>query len=361
VFSAENKTLEQIFKALLVFMPISWILFIIGDRGILLFIASLLSIIPTSKLISDMTATIAKNSSSLRGAFINAAFGNVTEVFIAFFALAAGLVEVVKAAIIGSLLANLLLLLGLSLLLGGLKYKEQRFNSNTVGIASTMLIIAFAGFTVPSLFSVFFEEGPTTQISIMVSGVLIVAYLLGVVFTFFTHKHYFEPMRAYSETKTQNWNKGQTIAVLAIATTAAAFQANLLVESLSIAIGTLGLGQIFVGIVIIGVVGNVAEMTTAISAALRNNVNLAINVAIGSTTQVAMFVVPLLVFLSVVLPRSIVPVQLDLVFNLFQIISVLFAVMIVNYLSSDGRCNWLEGVQLVSVYLIIAVAFFFVG
>ena len=350
-----DKTIETIFLVLFVFIPISWLIKLFGLNPILLFITAAIATIPISRLISETTAKIADNSSSALGAFINAAFGNITEVLIAIFAIAAGLLAIVKAAIIGSLLANLLFLLGASLFLGGLRFKEQRFNTETAGIASTMLIIAFAGFTVPSIFAFGYAGGPIETVSMLVSVVLIIVYVLGVVFTFFTHRHLFQPIRSYTQKKMmENWGGGKTFGLLAVSVGLLAIETNLLVSSLDSTIKTIGLPPLFMGIVVLGIIGNVGEMVSAISAALKNNVNLAIDIAVGSSTQIAMFVVPVLVFASLLLGN-----QLTLVFPLFHILAVLFAVMIVNYLSSDGRCNWLEGVQLLSVYLIIAVAFFF--
>ncbi|MEK6967885.1 MAG: calcium/proton exchanger [Nanoarchaeota archaeon] len=351
-----DKTIETIFLVLLVAVPLSWMIKLMDFNPVLLFITSAIATIPLTRLISETTAKIADNSSSAFGAFINAALGNITEVMIAIFAIAAGLIVIVKAAIIGSLLANLLFLLGASLFLGGLRYKEQRFNTETAGIASTMLIIAFAGFTIPSIFALGYDNAPVETISMLVSAVLIVVYILGVVFTFFTHKHLFQPIRSYSQRMLmENWGKGKTFSLLALGVSLLAIETNLLVSSLEPTIKTYGLPPIFMGVVVLGIIGNIGEMASAMSAAIKNNVNLSIGIAVGSSTQIAMFVVPVLVFVSMLMGNP-----LTLVFPLFHILAVLFAVMIVNYLSSDGRCNWLEGVQLLSVYFIIAVVFFFV-
>lgn len=349
------KTIDTIITLMFAALPLSWIFHFLGWNPVLVFVTSAIGTIPLSRLISDTTAKIAENSSTAFGAFINAAFGNLTEVMIAIFAIIAGLTEIVKAAIIGSLLANLLFLLGASIFVGGLRFKEQRFNTETAGIASTMLIIAFAGFTLPSLFAIAYPLGPLNTISVLVSIVLIVVYVLGVVFTFFTHKHLFQPIRSYSQRKMmENWGANRTYGLLAITVGLLGLETSLLVESLKPTIVALSLPPIFVGIAILGIVGNVSEMVSAITAAIKNNVSLSIDIAIGSSTQIAMFVVPVLVFASVLIGRP-----LTLVFPLFHIIAVLFAVMIINYLSSDGRCNWLEGAQLLSVYIMIAVAFFF--
>ncbi len=358
---SENKagsidTLEKVYLSLFIFIPLSWLILFMGWHPLLLFATSAIATIPLARLISEMTERIANNYSSSLGAFVNAAFSNVTEIFISLFAIAAGLIEIVKATIIGSLLANVLFMLGASLFLGGLRFKEQRFNKETIGVASTMLIIAITGFAIPSLLSISLPGESITNVSMVVSAVLIAAYVLGIVFTFFTHKHLFEPVRIYTERKMmQNWGKGRTITTLCIATVLTAIEAHLLVESLMPSIQTVGFTPAFVGVAILGVIGNIPEMTSAFMAAMKNNVNLSIHIAIGSTTQVAMFVVPILVFASVFLGHP-----LTLVFSLFQIAAVVFAVIIVNYLSADGRCNWLEGVQLLSVYLIIVTAFYYI-
>jgi len=355
-FLFKTSKYNRFFLPFLIFIPLSMYLNISGASRGLVFLIAVLSIIPLAKFIGDATEEIAKHSSTVIAAILNASFGNSVELIIAFFAIQAGLFEIVKASIVGSIIGNILLILGMSMFFGGLIYKEQKFNTEAVGIASTMLIISVAGLAIPTVYSFTTSNGGTQLLSPIVACVLALIYILGLIFTLFTHKHLFDTSDTYALRRTKpEWSKQRTYFILFFSVLFVAIEAEILVGSMEAGINALGLTQIFVGAVIVAIIGNAAEHSSAIIAALKNNMDLAIEISIGSTTQVALFVVPLLVFISMLIGKP-----FSLVFSIFQIIAVFIAVMIVNYLSTDGTCNWLEGAQLISVYLIIAAAFYFI-
>lgn len=355
-FLFKTSKLNRFFLPLLIFVPISLFLHFNKAPDVWIFLTSVIAIIPFAKLIGDATEEIAKHSSTMIGAITNATFGNSVELIIAFFAIQAGLIEIVKASIVGSIIGNILLILGMSMFLGGVIYKEQRFNTESAGIASTMLIISVAGLAIPTVYSLTSNNDATQLLSTLVGVVLALIYILGLVFTLFTHKHLFDTSDTYALRKIKpEWSKKRSYFILFFSVLFVAIEAEILVGSLELGIKALGLTQTFVGVVIIAIIGNAAEHVSAVMAAIKNNIDLAVEISIGSTTQVALFVVPILVFLSMLIGKP-----FSLAFSLFEIIAIFLAVMIVNYLSTDGTCHWLEGAQLISVYLIIAGAFYFI-
>ncbi len=349
---------EKLFYSLLVFIPISIYLGFFTDNSTLTFITATLSIIPLAQLIGYATKEITLQTTPATAGFLNATFGNAVELIIAILALRRGLLQTVQASLIGSIIGNLLLLIGLSVFFGGLKFKEQKFNKVAVGISSTMLIIAVVGLAIPTLFSLAVRADPLQEaiISDAVAAVLAIIYFAGLLFAFFTHKHYYDAsdeMREHHERPTITIKTASII--LLFATLFVAFQSELMVRDIEHAASSIGFTQTFVGVVIIAILANIAEKMNAIHFARENKLDVALEIGLSSAIQIALFVVPILVFVS-----RIFNFQFSLVFSLFEIVAMFFAVMIVNYLSADGRCNWLEGAQLISVYLIIAIAFFFV-
>jgi Ca2+:H+ antiporter len=324
------------------------------------FAITALALVPIARFIGRATSDLALRANPTVAGLLAATFGNMIELVIAGLALQKGLVEVVKASIVGSIVGNILLLIGLSMFAGGLRYRDQTFNRESAGVSSTMLIIAVTGLSVPTVFlktSPQVGERDLPVLSAIVCAVLAATYVCGLVFTFKTHRQLFDVTDEMREAREQPaWSARKAGVVLALATLAAAVESEALVAVIEPAGKALGLGQLFIGVVIIAVVTNVAENTTAILYALRDNVNLAIEIGTSSAIQIALFVVPILVGVGAVVGT---PFTLD--FTLLEVAAMMFAVMIVNYLSADGRCNWLEGVQLLAVYTVLAAGFFLAG
>lgn len=347
-----------IFFWMLLFIPASWLIASFIHNDTLLFISAILALVPIARIIGQATNDIALQTNPTISGLVNATFGNIIELLIAVIALSKGLIAVVQASIIGSIIGNLLLLTGLSIFFGGLVYKEQRFNKTSVGISSTMLIIAVVGLAIPTMYGLTIS-GSSRHIQIIsdaVAIVLAITYISNLIFSLITHKHLFDASDEIKATKHKPFLsiRGAGV-ILAVCTAFAAIESELLVRSLEAATTTLNLTQTFVGVVLIAIITNVAEKAAAIHFAREDKIDVALEIGLSSAIQVALFVVPILVFVS-----EIMKYDFFLVFTLFEIIAMVFTVMIVNYLSADGKCNWLEGVQLISVYLIIAIAFFFV-
>jgi len=346
----------QAINYMLIFIPISLLLAFFHAGAIYVFVFSILSLIPIAKYIGHATENLALQTSPTLGALMNATFGNAIELIIAIFALQAGLLEVVKASITGSIIGNLLLLIGLSMFAGGLRYKEQKFNTDSAGVSSTMLIIAVTGLSIPTLYALTTGGQATGAISLAVSVVMAVIYILGLVFTLFTHKHLFDVGDEMKKAKVKPTIAKRTAILMIFGFTAlAALQSELLVSTIQSASQQIGLTEVFVGVVIIAIITNIAEKIQAVSFALKDKIDISIEIGTNSATQIALFVVPLIVLISSVMYRP-----LTLVFTVFELAAVIFSVLIINYIGSDGRCNWLEGAQLITVYLIIMIAFYFI-
>jgi len=341
---------------LFAFVPISFALKLSGASALLVFAASALAILPLAKLMGEATEELSLLSSATMGAFLNATFGNATELIIAVFAIKEGLLELVKASITGSIIGNLLLVLGLSMFFGGLKHKEQSFNREIAGVQATMLLIAIIGLVVPSIFT--HADGNSAQLlSDGVAGLLLLVYIFGLIFTFFTHKHLFDAAEEYSSENIQpKWSRQKAFLILAVSAVFVAFESEILTSVVEEITQVLGLTELFIGVVVIAVIGNAAEHGSAVVMAMKNKMDLSIGIATtSSTTQIALFVVPVLVFASMLLGNPLL-----LVFNVFELVTIIAAVLMVNLIASDGKCNWLEGAQLLVVYLIFVVAFYFI-
>ncbi|MBI2545846.1 calcium/proton exchanger [Candidatus Woesearchaeota archaeon] len=347
---------KHLFNALLIFFPISIVMWYIGIKGAPLFIVSILSLLPIARVIGKATEELALQTNPTISGILSATFGNIIEIIIAIIAIRAGLIELVKASLVGSILANILLLIGLSIFIGGIKYKEQRFNTQVAGVSSTMLIIAVTGMSLPSIYAI------TTGKRLLILGdivavLLAIIYIAGLVFALKTHKHLFDYTDSYKrEAHKPLWSRRKAGFIMAAFIGLAAIQSELLVESIAGASISLGISQTFIGFTFIAILTNIAEKSAAIQMALKNKIDISLEIGTNSAIQIALFVLPILAFISLFMQN-----QFSLFFNLFEIVSMLFAVMIINYLSSDGRCNWLEGAQLMTVYLIFVVAFFFAG
>ncbi|HEY7659915.1 MAG TPA: calcium/proton exchanger [Actinomycetota bacterium] len=339
---------------LLVLVPVSIALEIAGGNELLIFVVSAGAILPLAGLIGRSTEQLALHTGPRIGGLVNATFGNVTELIIAVFLLLEDKTDVVKASLTGSILGNLLLVLGLSFLLGGLKHEEQSYNARSASIHATSLVLAVTALLMPALFAQsqqtdFLER---EVVSGTVAAVLITLYVLALVFTLVTHEHLFRTPEAGER---PDWSRGRAIAVLLAATGFVALEAELLVSSLEPALADLGLSELFVGLIVIPIIGNAAEHSSAIMFALRNKVDVTLEIAIGSSTQIALFVAPALVFISLLVGHP-----MDFVFSTFEVAAVALSTVLVFMISSDGRSNWLEGAQLTGAYVIMAISFYFV-
>ena len=289
------------------------------------------------------------------GGFLNATFGNATELIIGIFALQAGLTEVVKASLTGSILGNLLLVLGTAIFFGGVKRPKQTFNGTAAKASASTLLLAVIALVIPAIFfqtsKISATGGVIEKLSILIAVIMIISYLASLVFSLFTHKHlYTEDVGKYEA----KWSIKKSIIILLISTVAVAFMSEILVGSIEPLVASFGWTELFIGVIFVAIIGNAAEHTSAITMAIKGKMDLALQVSIGSATQIAMFVAPALVLISLFFPTN-----MSLVFNTFELVAIIFSVFIVNAIIEDGECNWFEGVQLVMAYIIIAVAFFF--
>ena len=340
---------------LLIFIPIS-IGGAVAHQEVLAFATAAVSLVPLAALIGRATEQLAIHIGPQRGGLLNATLSNLTELIVGVFLIAAGEFTVVKATLIGSIVGNALLVLGASFAIGGSRHKSMSFSADAASVHSSSLLLAVAGLLIPALLVVgtpTVGAGEKEVVSVAVAVVLILMYLAALAFMQITHAHLFHvPAREEHAT----WSVGIAFAVLAVAAAAVALESDLLVGSLRPAIKTLAIPTVFVGLIFIPVAGNVAENAAAVFFAIRNRLDVTIEIAFGSSTQVALFVAPLLVFVSLVLGHP-----MDFIFTGFEIAIVALAAIIVTLITLDGRTNWLEGVQLLGAYLVVAITAYFVS
>jgi Ca2+:H+ antiporter len=337
-----------------------------GASAGIIFAASALGIIPTAALMGRATEELAARSGPGIGGLLNVTFGNAPELIIALFALEKGLQEVVKASIVGSILGNILLVLGAAMLFGGLKRDKQTFSRTTASVQTTMLLLAAAALVMPAIFELVEGQGlpapgaetvdydaTVEHLSLAVAIVLMATYVAGLFFSLKTHRDIFNP--EYEEEDTWGWSTRKSVLALAGSGVLVGFMSEVLVGSIEEASHTIGLSEFFIGVIVVAIVGNAAEHWVAVLVAMKNKMDLAVNIAIGSSAQVALFVAPLLVLASFFLG----PHPLALVFNGFELGAILLAVMIANYVAHDGESTWFEGVQLLAVYTVFGLAFYY--
>jgi len=345
---------------LLLLVPVAIALSIFHAAPLIVFITAALAIAPLAGILGESTGTLAAYSGPAIGGLLNATLGNATELIIAIFALHAGHISVVKASLSGSIMGNLLLVLGLSIMAGGAKHNFQRFSCSSSSLNSTMLMIAVAALVMPAVFNLtvfgnleHHSSARLENLSLWTSAVLILLYLANLAFVFRTHRDVF--VQQGNEPETPATSKGQAIAALIIATVLIAVLSETLVDQIAPVTKALGLTELFVGVIVVALIGNSAENSTAILMARRNHMDVAMTIATGASTQIALFVAPVLVFLSLALGHP-----MTLLFNGFEIAGIFLSVLIVAMISSDGETHWFEGAQLLAVYAIMAVAFYFV-
>jgi Ca2+:H+ antiporter len=344
-------------KLLLIFVPAAILLsFLSPSSHMLVFLAACLAIVPLAGWLGRATEELTHNTNQGIGGLVNATFGNATELIIAVAALQKGLYPLVKASLTGSLIGNLLLVLGGAVLAGGIKHERQRFNVTAARAQVTLLTLATIGMIMPAAFHYLAGPGGRSRendLSLEISVVLLLAYGAHLVFSLRTHKQLFAGIPA--EAGTAAWSMKKSIVILLGATVLIAWVSEILVGSVEEAATTLGLTRVFVGVIVVAVVGNAAEHSTAVMMAIKNRMELSIGIAIGSSLQIALFVAPLLVAVS----HFIGPRPMDLVFTPAEVLAIFLAVLISGHITSDGESNWLEGALLLAVYLILAIVFFF--
>lgn len=349
---------------LLIFAPIAAALEVVHADHLVLFLVSAIALIPLAKLIGDSTEHLATHYGPTIGSLLNVTFGNAAEIIIAVVAISAGLLDLVKASITGAILGNILLIFGLSIIAGGFRYKEQSFSRENIGFQSSMLFLAIIALAVPTILtstvlSPLESQEQVQLLSDALAFILLIVYILGIVFTFITHKHLFTPpetAKDVQESHGTHWSKKKSFVLLAASMAGVIVVSEILVASVETTGEELGFGELFVGAIIVGIVGNAAEHSSAILLARKGKIDLSIGIAAGSGTQIALFVVPILVFAGIAMGQP-----FTLVFTLLELATIFLAAIILNLIVQDGRSNWFEGVMLTAVYLIIAIAFFFVA
>lgn len=352
---------------LLVFIPISIAAEHFEWGTLTIFITSGVAIIPLAVWLSTATEEVAIVTGSSIGALLNAVFGNATELIIALVALKAGLVDIVKASITGTIISNLLLVMGLSMFLGGLRYKEQDFKPVVARVNGSSMTLAVTALILPTMViytSTGVEETAIRNLSVTVGVVLIVVYALTLLFSLKTHSYLYDvglvdlegetPLATTVDATAHKPNLWLWVGVLLASTVAVAFESEIFVGVVEEATKGLGLTPLFTGVILLPLVGGAAEYVTAVSVALKNNMDLSVSVAMGSSLLVALFMAPLLVLVGQVIGQ---PMDLD--FNPFEVVAVAVAVTIANLISLDGRSNWLEGTLLLATYVVLGLAFYF--
>lgn len=364
-------TKNTIFFLLLLFVPLSLAAHYLEWDGTLVFLAAALAIVPLAAFMGTATEEIAVVVGPNLGGLLNATFGNATELILATIALKEGFVGIVKATITGSIIGNLLLVMGAAMLLGGLRYKEQAFQPTAARLNASVMNLAVIAILLPTAVdytSSGLGEETLQQLSVAVAVVLMAVYGLTLLFSMKTHAYLYdvgvvelageesqEMATPVQEAKAPKFSSlWLWVTVLLVVTLGVAVESELLVDSLEEATAELGLSRLFTGVILLPIIGNAAEHATAVTVALKDKMDLSMSVAVGSSLQIALFVAPLLVIIGWLIGE---PMDLD--FNPFELVAVVVSVLIVNSISSDGKSNWLEGILLLATYAILGLAFYF--
>ena len=346
-------------NVLLIFVPVPIIGHWLGLSSPIVFVTAALAIIPLANLMGRATEFLAERVGVGLGGLVNSTFGNACELIIGIAALQAGLIDVVEASITGSIIGNVLLVLGASTLAGGLKYEKQTFNRTAATTSATLLALAAISLTVPTVFhyTAHGAQVNATKLALAISCVLFITYILGLVFSLKTHRGLYS-CEADDEVDTalgiKSWSIQKSLVILLVSAVLVAVLSEDLVHAISETAQALHVSNVFIGVILVAIIGNAAEHSTAVLMAMRNKMDLAINIALGSGTQIALFVAPILVFVSFWLGTP-----MDLCFTELEVLSIVVSVIILSFVAADGECNWLEGVQLLAVYVILGAAFYF--
>jgi Ca2+:H+ antiporter len=374
--SEKSSWLRPSLDWLVVFIPVAFaVRYVPAWRNdTALFIVSALAIIPIAGWMGNATEQLAHRMGEGIGGLLNASFGNAAELIIALVALRAGHINVVKASITGSIIGNLLLVLGVSIFAGGVKFKHQKFNKTAARSSCTALILAASALVIPTVFHFSAAQHPggwtpaaEQKLSLAIAFVLLATYGAMLVFSLITHKQLFvggeadvgsapstDATKENGDDHAEVWSIRTAVGVLCGATIAVAWMSEFLVGAVEAAQHSLGVSEVFVGVIIVAIVGNAAEHSTAITMAMKNKMDLALGIAVGSSLQIALFVAPVLVFASYAFPH-----QMNLEFTLPEIAAVVMAAFVTDQIAGDGESNWLEGVQLLALYVILGVLFYF--
>lgn len=345
---------DWLFRGLLLVVPVAIGVSLLGVPPVAVFLLSALGIIPLAKYLGEATEDLATRVGPAAGGLLNATFGNATELIIGIFAIQAGLLEVVKASITGSIIGNLLFVLGTSVFLGGMRHRRQTFNRTAILASGSTLFLAVIALVVPAIFASTSPGVATVtreHLSLMVAALMLLVYAGHLVFTFYTHTHLYTEEVGEVEGR---WSVSGAVTVLVVSTLGVAWLSEILVSSIKPAIAHLGWTQLFIGAVVIAIIGNAAEHYSAVTMAMKNRMDLSLQISIGSATQIALLVAPLFVIIGQLMGQP-----MDLIFNTFELVGIVVSVIIVNLIVEDGESNWFEGLQLLSAYLIIALAFYF--
>jgi Ca2+:H+ antiporter len=342
-------------NVLLIFVPISLALDYYGANPIVVFVTAVLGVVPLTVLIGTATENLSLRLGETLGGLLNGTMGNVPEMIIFVSALRQGLAPMVKASLTGTVLSNVLLVLGFSIIVGGARYETLRYSVAFAGLSSKLLLLAAVGLLVPAIFR-FSTKGEAYEFSALIAGILFAAYLANLAFTLVTHKQLFATKQAEGpiETGDPAWGLGRALGVLTIATIGLAIESETLTGSLQPTADSLGLTQTFAGVVLLAGVGNISGMINATQFALRGKMDLALSVTLGASTQVALLVAPVLIFASRLMGRP-----MDLLFTQFEVVSIAIAAIVAQTMTADGESHWLEGVMMVAVYAILGVGFYF--
>jgi Ca2+:H+ antiporter len=346
---------------LLAALPAAVALKISHADALWLFVCSCVAIIPLAGLMGRATENLAESMGPGIGGLLNATFGNAAELIIALLALQSGKVELVKASITGSIIGNILLVLGLSIFVGGLFHQRQTFNRTAASLGATLLALASAGLVIPTIHYFLAraahapEQDHTLEyLSEEIAVVLAVLYLLSLVFSLKTHQHLFAgPQKQAHEGPEPEWGRAVSLIVLVVATAGVALMSEYLVHSVEAAASALGMNDVFIGVIVIAIIGNAAEHSTAVLMALKNKMDLAVTIAVGSSIQVALFVAPVLVFAGLAMGQP-----MDLHFSPMEVVAIIIAVAVTALVAADGESHWMEGVLLLGVYAILGLAFY---
>jgi Ca2+:H+ antiporter len=351
------------------FIPLAIVLNVANATAVAIFFVSAIGVIPTAALMGKATENLAARSGPGIGGLLNVTFGNAPEIIIALFALGKGLQEVVKASLVGSILGNTLLVLGAAAFFGGLGRERQSFNRTAASAQSAMLLLAVAALVMPAVYEMSVGKGlpaPTAvhvdydatveHLSLAVAVILMLTYVAGLIFSLKTHRDLFNPPEAKEEGEGEGapWSVRRSVVMLAIAGVAVGVMSEILVGSISEAASSIGLSEFFIGVIVVAIVGNAAEHWVAVYVAMKNQMDLAVNIAVGSAAQVALFAIPLLVLLSFVIGDFPMP----FVFNGFELAGIILAVIIAIHVTSEGETTWFEGLELLAVYVVLAVTFY---
>jgi Ca2+:H+ antiporter len=350
------------------FIPIAIVLELGHADAVLIFAAAAAGVIPTAALMGRATEELAHRAGPGIGGFLNVTFGNAPELIIAFFALDEGLQEVVKASLIGSVLGNILLVMGAAMLIGGLTRERQTFSATAASVQSSMLLLAAVALVMPTIFQLVAGGGlprvgqesvdfgsDLEQMSLIVSFILLLSYAGGLLFSLRSHRALFNPTSESEEHVDEPWSVKRSALTLGGAGVAVGVMSEILVGSISEASQTIGLSEFFVGLIVVAIVGNAAEHWVAIYFAMRDRMDLAVNIAIGSSAQIALFAAPVLVLASFFVG----PHPMSLVFNGFELGALFLAILIANHVIQDGESTWYEGMQLLATYAVLGVVFFY--